>query len=141
MAATKINGTRFESIIPIRPSDIDMNQHVHNTMYLDYVLAARFDQMARCYKMSMDEFLKKGWSWWIRKTYIEYKRALKLGDVARVRTWVDEYERSRVLVQYEICEHVNGFLSAVGYLEYIFINLTTGKPQSIPPEIIEKYSI
>ena len=39
----------FETIVPVRPDDIDMNQHVHNSKYLDYVLAARLDQMERCY--------------------------------------------------------------------------------------------
>jgi len=35
----------FESEIAIRPDDIDLNNHVHNTKYLDYVLAVRFVQM------------------------------------------------------------------------------------------------
>ncbi len=47
----------------VRPDDIDMNQHVHNSRYFDYVLAARYDQMSRCYKMSMEEFLKAGFGW------------------------------------------------------------------------------
>ena len=43
--------SRFETEMPVRPDDIDMNQHVHNSRYFDYVLAARYDQMARCYRM------------------------------------------------------------------------------------------
>ena len=42
----------------VRPDDIDMNRHVHSSRYLDYVLAARFDQMERCYKMSMQAFME-----------------------------------------------------------------------------------
>ncbi|MBN2355960.1 acyl-CoA thioesterase [candidate division KSB1 bacterium] len=141
MAAVKVNGSHFESIIPVRPSDIDMNQHVHNTMYLDYVLAARYDQMERCYKMSMDEFLKKGWTWWIRKTYIEHKKSLQLGDSAAVQTWVDEYEKSRVKVCFEIRQHATGQLSALGYLEYVMISLRSGRPTPMPQEIIDRYSI
>jgi len=37
----------FATEIIIRPDDIDMNDHVHNTKYLDYVLAARYDQMQK----------------------------------------------------------------------------------------------
>ena len=47
----------FESEIAIRPDDIDLNNHVHNTKYLDYVLAARFDQMIKYYKMTMKDYL------------------------------------------------------------------------------------
>jgi YbgC/YbaW family acyl-CoA thioester hydrolase len=141
MAMTKISGSRFESVIPLRPSDIDGNQHVHNTVYLEYVLAARYDQMKRCYKMPMDEFIEKNWGWWVRKTYIEYKRSLKLGDTARVRTWVEEYDKSRVMVHFEIYENTGNWISAAGYLEYVFINLANNKPTHIPPEVIERYSV
>jgi len=141
MAMTKISGSRFESVIPIRPSDIDSNQHVHNTAYLESGLAARYDQMKRCYKMSMDEFVEKGWGWWIRKSYIEYKRSLKLGDTARVRTWVEEYDKSRVMVHFEIYENSENWISAAGSLEYVFIDLAKNKPIHIPPEVIERYSV
>jgi acyl-CoA thioester hydrolase/thioesterase-3 len=97
--------------------------------------------MERCYKMSMEDFLHKGWGWWIRKTYIEYKRSLKLGDTARVRTWVEEYDKSRVIVYFEIYENSGKWISAAGYLEYVFINLATNKPMHIPAEVIEKYSV
>ncbi|MEM7013763.1 MAG: acyl-CoA thioesterase, partial [Verrucomicrobiota bacterium] len=30
----------FESELAVRPDDIDLNGHVHNSKYLDYVLAA-----------------------------------------------------------------------------------------------------
>lgn len=55
--------TKFETELGVRPDDIDMNQHVHASRYQDYVLAARYDQMARCYKMSMEEFFKAGLGW------------------------------------------------------------------------------
>jgi len=141
MTMTKISGSRFESVIPLRPSDIDSNQHAHNTAYLEYVLAARYDQMKRCYKMPMDEFIDKGWGWWVRKTYIEYKRSLTLGDTARVRTWVEEYDKSRVMVHFEIYENAGNWISAAGYLEYVFIDLTKNKPMPIPLEVIERYSV
>ena len=55
--------SKFETELQVRPDDIDMNQHVHNTRYLDYVLAARYDQMERCYKMPMEEFISLGYGW------------------------------------------------------------------------------
>ncbi|MGY0035466.1 acyl-CoA thioesterase [Pedobacter sp. NJ-S-72] len=35
----------FETALKVRPDDIDMFNHVHNSKYFDYVLAARYDQM------------------------------------------------------------------------------------------------
>lgn len=34
---------KFDTELAVRPDDIDMNNHVHNSKYLDYVLAARYD--------------------------------------------------------------------------------------------------
>ena len=73
--------TKFETELQVRPDDIDMNQHVHGSRYFDYVLAARYDQMARCYKMSMEEFIQAGFGWVVTTAHVEYKRPLLLGPV------------------------------------------------------------
>jgi acyl-CoA thioesterase FadM len=39
---------RFETELIVPPDDIDMNNHLHGSKYLDYVLAARYDHMGRC---------------------------------------------------------------------------------------------
>src|SRR5881392_2649831 len=94
--------TKFETELQVRPDDIDMNQHVHGSRYFDYVLAARYDQMARSYKMSMEEFLSAGLGWFIKTAHLEYKRPLRLGDQLLIRTWVVEIARSDVKVSFEI---------------------------------------
>ncbi|MFK5921617.1 MAG: acyl-CoA thioesterase [Verrucomicrobiota bacterium] len=131
----------FESELQVRPDDIDMNGHVHNSKYLDYVLAARFDQMQRCYGMSMDEFLKRGLSWYVRAAYIQHKRPLFLGDSVRIRTGVTEVRSRGVKVEYEIINQSDDKLSAKGYFDYVMVNSKTGKAQVIEPDIVEMYSV
>src|SRR5215210_5975768 len=94
--------SRFETELQVRPDDIDMNRHVHNSRYFDYVLAARYDQMARCYGMPMEEFLRLGFGWVVRTANVEYKRALGLGDYFIVRTWIESIDRRGVRVGFEI---------------------------------------
>src|SRR6185503_18665253 len=94
--------TKFETELQVRPDDIDMNQHVHASRYQDYVLAARYDQMARCYGMGMEEFVRAGLGWFVKAAHLEYKRALGLGEVFVVRTWVEEIGRAEVKVRFEI---------------------------------------
>ena len=50
-----INTGIYTTRLQVRPDDIDMFGHVHSSRYMDYVLAARFEQMERCYQMSMPE--------------------------------------------------------------------------------------
>ncbi|MCX6138658.1 MAG: thioesterase [Ignavibacteriales bacterium] len=70
----------FETELSVRPNDVDMNQHVHSSRYRDHVLAARYDQMERCYNMSMDEFIKLGYGWVISAAFMQHKRPLGMSE-------------------------------------------------------------
>ena len=131
----------FETEIIIRPDDIDMNNHVHNTKYLDYVLAARYDQMINNYKMSMDEFHKLDYNWVVSTTHIDYKRALKLNDKIIVKTQIVSVNGAQSKVAFWIVKKDNNKIAAEGYLIYTMISLKSGRPIRIPDDIIEKYSV
>jgi acyl-CoA thioester hydrolase/thioesterase-3 len=134
-------GTKFESELQVRPDDIDMNQHVHSSTYMDYVLAARYDQMERCYKMPMEEFIQLGFGWYIRTAHIEYKRPLGLGEYFIVRTWIEEMLKDGVKVQFEILKKETGKLVCDGHFHYTMVSLKTGRAETIPDWIVQKYSI
>jgi acyl-CoA thioester hydrolase/thioesterase-3 len=133
--------TRFETELQVRPDDIDMNQHVHNSRYFDYVLAARYDQMARCYKMSMEYFVKGGFGWVVKAAHLEYKRPLNLGDTIVVTTWVEEIRKNGVTVRFEIRKKSSGKLACDGSFDYTMIDLQTGRAAAIPAPVVEKYSV
>lgn len=136
-----VNHTRFETELQVRPDDIDMNQHVHSSRYFDYVLAARYDQMGRCYGMPMEEFIRHGFSWVVRSAFIEYKRPLTLGDQCVVRTWIEEIGGSGVTISFEIVRGDNGKLCSNGRIDYTMVSAATGRAAAIPDWIIERYSI
>ncbi len=133
--------SKFETELAVRPDDIDMNNHVHNSRYLDYVLAARYDQMKRCYKVSMDEFLGMGLTWVVKTSFIEFKRPLMLGDTIIVRTWIDEVGETSAKVRFEILKKENGKLASDGCFDYSMVSVKSGRAEKIPHHIIEKYSI
>ena len=133
--------SKFESELQVRPDDIDMNQHVHGSRYFDYVLAARYDQMGRCYKLAMEEFIRAGFGWFVRTAHLDYKRPLGLGDDFIVRTWVEEILRDGVKVNFEILKKANGKMSCDGYFYYTMVNLKTGRAEVIPEWILVKYAI
>ena len=134
-------GTKFETELQVRPDDMDMNQHVHASRYWDYVLAARYDQMERCYQMSMEEFLKLGLGWFIRTAHLEYKRPLGLGERFIVRTWITDFLKDGVTVHFEIIKKKNTKLACDGWFLYTMVNLKTGRAEPIPDWIVAKYSV
>jgi YbgC/YbaW family acyl-CoA thioester hydrolase len=139
--STTTHYATFSSELRVRPDDIDMNNHVHNSRYLDYVLAARYDQMERCYKMSWEEFLAIGVTWVVTKCFIEFKRPLLLGELMTVTTGIEEIGTSNVKVGFSIHKGGTKKLSAAGYFEYAMIDVKTGKARAIPESIIKMYSI
>ncbi len=133
--------TKFTSEIPVRPDDIDMNNHVHFSKYLDYVLAARFEQMARDYRMSMEDFTKLGLSWVVSSCTVQFKRPLVLGDVAIVKTGIVGLGTSSGKVGFEIIRKATGKIAADGVFEYTLVDIITGRAAPLTEEIITRYSI
>ena len=133
--------TKFETELQVRPDDIDMNQHVHGSRYMDYVLAARYDQMERCYGMSMEAFLAQGYGWFMRTAHVEFKRPLLLGERFLVRTWVEDIQKDTVKVDFQIVKKTNGKLASEGYFHYTMVSLQTGRGTTIPDAVVAKYSV
>ncbi len=137
----RLNTNTYETEMQVRPDDIDMFQHVHSSRYTDYVLAARYDQMGRCYGMSMGEFLENGLGWVIRKSTVEFKRPLLLGDSFIVKTRLTALERNIAAVEFEIVKKETNKISCKGTFDYVMTDLKTGKAAIIPDWILERYSL
>lgn len=133
--------SKFETELAVRPDDIDLYQHVHSTRYLDYVLAARFDQMERCYGMSMQDFANLGYGWFMTTAHIQYKRPLGWGDRMTVRCWIDHFTETGCRVAFEIEKIPTGKRICDGWCDYMLVTLATGRATPLPEDIKAKYSI
>ncbi|WP_285008057.1 acyl-CoA thioesterase [Pedobacter faecalis] len=131
----------FESELKVRPDDIDMFNHVHNSKYFDYVLAARYEQMTEFYKMPMESFLSNGYGWVVRTALVEFKRPLILGDVISVRTGILTINEKGCRVQFEILNKRTGKVASDGWFDYVMIDINTGKGCKVTPEMIAAYSV
>ena len=133
--------SKFETELAVRPDDIDLYQHVHSTRYLDYVLAARFDQMERCYGMSMQAFADRGLGWFMASATIHFKRPLGWGDRMTIRTWIEEINENGCRVAFEIDKLPNGKRVCDGHCTYTLVTLANGRATSLPEDVRAKYSI
>ncbi len=131
----------FISEFKVRPDDIDMFNHVHNSTYFDYVLAARYEQMETYYKMPMEEFLAQGYGWVVRTAFVDYKRPLALSDIFTVETGIETINSKGCRVKFEIKIKKSNKVACDGWFDYVMIDIKTGKGINVEPEMIEKYSI
>lgn len=132
---------KFETELAVRPDDIDLYQHVHSTRYLDYVLAARFEQMERNYGMGMQAFADRGLGWFMSAAHIQYKRPLGWGDRMVVRCWVESIAEMGCRVAFEIEKLPQRKRVCDGYCDYTLVALATGRGTAIPEDVKAKYSI
>ena len=133
--------SRFKTGFRVRPDDIDMFNHVHNSTYFDYVLAARYEQMQTCYKMPMESFLEQGYGWVVRTAFVDYKRPLSLSDTFTVETGIETINPKGCRVSFEIVIDKTGKVSCEGWFDYVLIRTETGRSVKISEEMMEKYSI
>jgi len=132
----------FETEISIRPDDIDLNNHVHSSKYQDYLFMARYIQMKENYKMSMELFLERGYSWVVSEFSIQYKREITLSDqTVKVKTQIQEIKGANVVVSFWILKSENNKIAAQGQAVYTMKSLQTGRSTKIPEDIINYYEI
>ena len=129
----------FETEFRVRPDDIDMYNHVHNSKYFDYVLAGRYDQMERCYGMGMDQFIERGFGWLVRTVYMDYKRPLKMSDYFLVKTGIESLDEKICRVNFTITGKATGKTCCDGWFDFVLIDLKTGKGVLIPADVITHY--
>jgi acyl-CoA thioester hydrolase/thioesterase-3 len=137
----KLGRTRFESELQVRPDDLDMYAHVHGSRYIDYVLAARLDQMERCYGMGMAKFAELGLAWFIRTAHLDYKRPLLMGEWFIVRTWIEEMYTAGVRVGFELLKREKRKLACDGWFHYTLVSAKTGRAVPIPEDIARRYAV
>lgn len=133
--------SRFTTTHKVRPDDIDMFNHVHNSIYLDYVLAARYEQMELFYGMSMEKFLEMGYGWVVKAVQIDYKRPLGLGDLFSVETGIIEINKVGCRVTFDITNQKTKKTSTSGWFDFVMIDLKTGRGVEVSQEMIRLYSI
>ena len=132
--------TEYLSLVQVRPDDIDLFGHVHSAKYLDYFLAARFEQMQKNYLCGMDEFLSKGLGWFLQDYDISFKRQLKMGDLANVFTRIISLEKTGSIVGFRMNNTANK-LVAEGKAKFALVDIKTVRAVSVPDWVVERYAV
>jgi len=117
----------------VRHYECDAYGHVNNANYLRYMQETAFDA-STAVGYAPARYADMGRRWLARQTEVEYIRPLRYGDTVQVKTWVESFRRVMVHRRYEF--HCNGELCATAYTDWAFLDIQTGKPVSIPHEMV-----
>ena len=123
--------------LPVQASerDIDANGHVNNIVYLQWMQDA-----AIAHSNAVDcaaATTAAGCIWVARSHHIEYLRPAFAGDSITVLTWlVDANRKISSPRRYRVVRDTDGAVLAKGETLWVFVDTQTGRPRTIPPEVI-----
>jgi acyl-CoA thioester hydrolase len=127
-----------ERTFRVRFYECDAYGHVNNTTYLRYMQEAAFDASAAA-GYDTARYDAMGRYWLIHDTEIEYLHPLRYGESVAVKTWIEDFRRVRSRRAYELRRAGSPDLIARATTDWVFIDRATGKPASIPAELMAAF--
>jgi len=123
----------YQFEIEVTEKDVDRNGHVNNVVYIQWMqdAAIAHARASGCTKASQ----AIGATWVVRTHHIEYLAPLFAGDKVTVVTWPANFQRVRSLRKYKFVRAKDQTVIARAETDWVFVNATTGRPQSIPEEV------
>ena len=125
--------------LTVGAADIDAYNHVNNAVYVTWCDRIAWDHsaalglpLARCLEID------RGMA--VVRTVIQYLRPALLGDVVDIATWIVPVDsRLRVRRRFQIKRMADQSTLARAEIEYVCIELSSGRPMRWPPEFRERY--
>jgi acyl-CoA thioester hydrolase len=120
--------------------DIDSNGHVNNIVYVQWMQesAIAHSDAVGCTQATT----AAGCTWVARSHQIEYLRPAYAGDRVLVQTWVvDATRKSSSPRRYRMVRESDGAVLARGETLWVFIDVQSGRPRTIPAEVIDCFEV
>ena len=127
----------FTYTFSVPHSAIDEYGHVNNVIYVQWMQ----DAAIRHGRAVIGDKLAENSGWFAREHRIEYLTPAYQGDEIEVRTWLVEIRRVRVKRKYEFVRKADGKVVARGETQWIYVDLTTGRPLLIPAEMLALFQV
>jgi len=130
----------FHYCFVVPDSAIDVNGHANNVEFV------RWLQTAAVAHSDVQGWIREryegiGSTWVVRSHFIEYLQPARAGDELEVVTWVGDLRRIRSRRHYRLRRVRDGLLLARAETDWVFVDLGTGKPRPVPPEVVAAFPL
>jgi acyl-CoA thioester hydrolase len=127
----------FEMTIQVLPGDIDEQKHVNNTVYLRWVQ----DVATAHWRAIAGPEARETIGWVVLRHEIDYKAPAAFGDEIVLRTWVGKATRLTFERFTEIRRNSDGQLLSKARTLWCPIDMQTGRPVRVSPEVRAQFSV
>lgn len=112
---------------------LDDNNHVNNVVYIQWMQDVAIAHATRVGGTAATQ--SAGATWVARSHHIVYLRPAFAGDHVCIKTWISTLRKARSLRKYQFLRLDDDTVLATGETEWVFVDITTGRPRSIPDEV------
>lgn len=130
----------FEFPHLVSSDEIDGQGHVNNVSYVRWMQDAAVAH-SREQGWNSTRYGEIGCSWVARRHTIEYLQPAFSGEKVVVVTWVADMKKITSLRKYRIVRPQDSAVLAVAETNWAFVNVKTGMPKRIPPEVVDSFEL
>ncbi|MFP4364205.1 MAG: acyl-CoA thioesterase [Spirochaetia bacterium] len=120
---------KHELSFDVRPYECDMNNHVNNAIYLNYLEYARMEYL-EAIGFDYHEFNKLGYAFFVAKAELVYKRPAVMGDRLTITSWPEKTKKASGVFG-QIIRQQDGEEVLEARITWACVN-SEGKPSRMP---------
>jgi acyl-CoA thioester hydrolase len=124
--------------LTIPQNAIDNNGHANNVEFVRWMQEAAVAHADE--RGCTAATIAAGATWMVLSHRIEYRRPAFAGEAIRVVTWVENVRRAFSLRKYRFERSADGEVLAEGETDWVFIDVATGRPKSVPESFIPMFA-
>jgi acyl-CoA thioester hydrolase len=118
---------------------LDGNNHVNNVAYVQWMQDAA---IAHATSVGGTAATQAASATWVARSHqIVYLQPAFLGDRIRLLTWIATFRKARSQRQYKFLRLTDDTVLATGATEWVFVDIDTGRPRSIPDAVANCFEL
>jgi len=130
----------FSREIVVAASDIDVQGHVNNLRYLQWMQDVAVAH-STAQGWPLERYVAEGSGWVVRSHTITYKRPAFLGEVLTACTWIAGFSPRSTPRRYLFWRAADKCVLAEAETIWVFVNLATGRPTKVPDALRNAWEI
>ncbi|THB80497.1 MAG: acyl-CoA thioesterase [Desulfobacteraceae bacterium] len=111
----------METKIKVRGYHTDLYQHVNNARYLEFLEEGRWQLLED--HLKIDDFIHKGWFFYVVNINISYKSQARVNDTVVVRSGLDRIGNKSAVIRQQVINETTGALCVDADVTFVIAGL------------------
>jgi acyl-CoA thioester hydrolase len=134
------SGPVYSKQFPVPPDAIDLNRHVSNLAYVEWMQQIAIEHSAAA-GWPVARYLELGAGWVVRSHFIEYLRPGFEDELLTVHTWVPRFDQRSTPRRYLFVRESDRRILARAETLWVFVDLESGRRCKLPTELIAAFEV